>query len=68
MEFSRNELEVGREIDVYVESVENDAGMLTLSKEKAAKVQGWDKIGRNFREGDLVEGTIRRKIKGRLSG
>ena len=40
MEFSRNELEVGREIDVYVESVENDAGMLTLSKEKAAKVQG----------------------------
>src|SRR3989339_1134549 len=64
MEFSRNELEVGREIDVYVESVENDAGMLTLSKEKAAKVQGWDKIGRNFREGDLVEGTIRRKIKG----
>ncbi|MDO8748152.1 MAG: 30S ribosomal protein S1 [Candidatus Omnitrophota bacterium] len=64
MEFSRNELEVGREVDVYVESVENDAGMLTLSKEKAAKVQGWDKIGRNFREGDLVEGTIRRKIKG----
>ena len=64
MEFSRNELEVGREVDVYVESVENDAGMLTLSKEKAAKVQGWDKIGRNFREGDLVEGMIRRKIKG----
>lgn len=63
-EFAKSELEIGKEVDVYVESVENDMGMVVLSKEKAGKMQGWDKIGRNFREGDLIEGVIRRKIKG----
>lgn len=63
-EFSKEELEVGREIEVYVDAVENDSGMVVLSKEKAAKLQGWDRIDRNFREGDLIEGVVRRKIKG----
>ncbi len=63
-QFSRDELEVGREIEVYVEAAENDLGMVVLSKEKAAKLQGWNKIFKNFREGDLVDGVVRRKIKG----
>jgi len=63
-EFQKDELEVGREIDVYVESTENDLGMVVLSKVKAGKLQGWDKIDKNFREGDLMDGTIKRKIKG----
>lgn len=63
-EFSGEELEVGREIEVYVDSAENDIGTVVLSKEKAIKLQGWDRIGRNFREGDLIEGVVRRKIKG----
>lgn len=64
LEFSKNELEIGKEIEVYVESIEDDAGRVILSKEKAQKLQGWDKIDRNFREGDLVDGAVRRKIKG----
>src|SRR3989338_8307369 len=63
-QFSRDELKTGTEVDVYIESIENDAGMIVLSREKAYKLQGWNKIGNNFREGDLVEGSIRRKIKG----
>lgn len=63
-QFSREELKPGVEVDVYIESIENDAGMIVLSREKAYKLQGWNKIGLNFREGDLVEGSIRRKIKG----
>ena len=63
-EFQKDELEVGKEIDVYVESTENDLGMVVLSKVKAGKLQGWDKIDKNFREGDLMDGTIKRKIKG----
>ena len=63
-QFSREELKPGTEVDVYIESIENDAGMVVLSREKAYKLQGWNKIGLNFREGDLVEGSIRRKIKG----
>ena len=63
-EFRKDELEIGREIEVYVESTENDSGMVVLSKEKAGKLQGWNKIDKNFREGDLIDGVIRRKIKG----
>ena len=63
-EFSKDELEIGKEIEVYVESSENDLGMVVLSKDKASKLQGWDKIDRNFREGDLIDGTVKRKIKG----
>lgn len=63
-EFSKDELVIGRELDVYVDLVENDAGVIVLSKEKAYKMQGWDKIGQNFKEGDLVAGIVKRKIKG----
>ncbi|TAN61371.1 30S ribosomal protein S1 [bacterium] len=63
-EFSASELEVGREIEVYVDSIESDAGMVVLSREKAIKLQGWHRIDKNFRDGDLIEGTVRRKIKG----
>lgn len=63
-EFSNAELEVGREIEVYVDSIESDAGTVVLSREKAIKLQGWHRIDKNFRDGDLIEGTVRRKIKG----
>lgn len=63
-EFSNAELVVGREIEVYVDAIENDAGTVVLSREKAIKLQGWHRIDKNFRDGDLIEGTVRRKIKG----
>lgn len=63
-EFSNAELEVGKEIEVYVDSIESDAGTVVLSREKAIKLQGWHRIDKNFRDGDLIEGTVRRKIKG----
>ncbi|NQU18580.1 30S ribosomal protein S1 [bacterium] len=61
---SKKELEVGKEIDVYVESVENDDGMMVLSREKARRLHGWDSISSSSKEGDLVEGFVRRKVKG----
>lgn len=64
-EFPRpKELKVGEEIDVYVESKENDEGMVVLSKEKAERLRGWNRINDNYKEGDLIEGKIKRKVKG----
>ena len=63
-EFAQVDLEVGKEIDFFVESIENDAGMITLSREKAIRIQGWDKIVKNHQEGDLVEGRPTKKVKG----
>src|SRR5260370_5197095 len=44
-------LEVGDEVDVLLERLENDEGMVVLSKEKAAYRQNWNKITSVF-EGD----------------
>ncbi|MDD5449576.1 MAG: 30S ribosomal protein S1, partial [Candidatus Omnitrophica bacterium] len=57
-------LKVGDEVEVLLEAKENENGMLVLSREKAKKTSGWEAIIRNFKEGDLIQGKIMRKIKG----
>ncbi len=39
-----DEVEVGDEVEVLLERLENEDGMVVLSKEKAAHKQNWDKI------------------------
>ncbi|MFH0738933.1 MAG: 30S ribosomal protein S1 [Candidatus Omnitrophota bacterium] len=63
-EFTKDDLEVGKELDFFVDSVEDDSGNILLSREKAVRVQGWDKIVKNAKEGDLISGRPMRKIKG----
>lgn len=64
-EFSgSHDLVVGQEVEVYVENKEDDNGMIVLSRDKARRLHGWDKINQGFKEGDLVDGTIRKKVKG----
>lgn len=59
-------LKVGDEIEVLVEETENEAGRVVLSKRKAEKNQGWDRIVEQYGEGDNVEGKVTRKVKGGL--
>jgi len=63
-EFKRDELEVGRELDFFVDSIEDDMGMMSLSREKARCMQGWDMIVKNSQDGTLVEGKPVKKVKG----
>jgi len=63
-EFTQSDLEVGKELDFFVESVENDAGIIALSREKAIRIQGWDKIVKFSQTGELVEGRPVKKVKG----
>ncbi len=58
------DIDVGSEIDVYVDSIEDDNGMIVLSRDKARRLHGWDKINQGFKEGDLVDGIVRKKVKG----
>ena len=44
------EVEVGDEVEVLLERLENEDGMVVLSKEKAAHKQNWDKIVKVFEE------------------
>jgi len=63
-QFRPAELEADMELDFLVESIEDDAGMIVLSREKAAQMHGWEKIVQNQREGNLVEGRVSKKVKG----
>lgn len=59
-------LKVGDEIDVLLESIEDDDGMVVISKKKAEKILGWENIINNYNEGDTIKGLAVRKVKGGL--
>ena len=66
-EFEDEEIEVGDEVEVLLERLENDEGMVVLSKEKAAHKQNWDKIVKVFQDGGLVKGKVKGVVKGGLT-
>ena len=65
-EFEDEEIEVGDEVEILLEKLEDDDGMIVLSKEKAAHKQNWDKIVAVFEEGGLVRGKVKSAVKGGL--
>src|SRR5215472_16928537 len=59
-------LQVGDEVDVLLERLENEEGMVVLSKEKAAYRQNWNKIVAVFQGDGLIKGKVRSVVKGGL--
>src|ERR1700750_3452699 len=59
-------LEVGDEVDVLLERLENDEGMVILSKEKAAYRQNWRKIVGVFQGDAIIKGKVKSVVKGGL--
>jgi small subunit ribosomal protein S1 len=59
-------LEVGDEVDVLLERLENEEGMVVLSKEKAAYRQNWNKIVGVFEGEGLIKGKVKSVVKGGL--
>ena len=60
-------IHVGSEIDVFLESRENENGLVELSKEKADKLKIWDQISEACERDELVEGVITGRVKGGLT-
>jgi len=56
----------GQEIEVILEEVEDQAGLILLSKRKADRIRDWIKVTEKHNEGDIVTGNVVRKIKGGL--
>ncbi len=63
---SPGEVEIGDEIDVLLEQVESENGLVQISKRKADRIRGWESIVQTKKEGDPVSGKVTRKIKGGL--
>ncbi len=60
-------IEVGDSVEVFVESREDDSGLVIVSKEKADKLRVWDDISAAAEAEELVDGTIIARVKGGLS-
>ncbi len=59
-------VDVGDEVQVWLENVESDSGHIILSKRKADRIINWHHIISTKNENDAVEGRVMRKIKGGL--
>jgi small subunit ribosomal protein S1 len=60
-------VKVGDEVDVFLESREDEHGLCILSKEKADRLKVWDEISAACERDELIEGTISTRVKGGLS-
>ncbi len=57
-------LQVGDEVEVYIERIENAMGEAVLSREKARREESWVRLEEKFNAGERVEGVIFSQVKG----
>lgn len=59
-------LSEGLQLDVLLDKIEDDNGMVVLSKRKADEKIRWDSVLANYKEGSVIEGVIRNRVRGGL--
>ena len=57
-------IKVGDVLDVFLEKMENQDGLVVLSKQRADFVRVWDRVKEAHDNAQVVEGRLVRKIKG----
>jgi small subunit ribosomal protein S1 len=60
------DLQIGSQIDVYVEKLEDKTGAPVLSFDQAEQKKNWDNILTKFPEGSIAAGRVKAKVKGGL--
>ncbi len=58
------ELNVGDEVEVYLERIENALGEAVLSRDKARREESWVRLEKQFEAGEKVTGVIFSRVKG----
>ncbi|MEP2988120.1 MAG: 30S ribosomal protein S1 [Parasphingorhabdus sp.] len=58
------EINVGDEVEVYVDRIENVNGEAMLSRDRARREASWDKLEKEHDEGNRVDGVIFGRVKG----
>ena len=61
-----NPPKIGDKVQVLLETVEDENGVIALSYRKAKRQKEWEAILAKHKEGDKVTGAVTRKIKGGL--
>lgn len=63
----KSSINPGDEVEVYVEKIENENGMVVLSKDRADMMKAWNDISKAAESQEVIEGTVIAKVKGGLS-
>jgi small subunit ribosomal protein S1 len=58
------EVEVGDEVEVALDTVEDGFGETRLSREKAKRMRTWSRLEESFEESKVVTGTISGRVRG----
>jgi len=58
------EIEVGDEVEVFLDRVENARGEAVISRDKARREAAWDKLEKAYADDARVEGAIFGRVKG----
>lgn len=61
-----SEVKIGDHIEVLIEQLENDDGMVVVSKRRAEQQRNWDRVLANYVEGGTIKGSIKGRVKGGL--
>jgi small subunit ribosomal protein S1 len=61
-----SELEIGSDIEIFLERLEDRFGNPQLSFDKAEQKKNWEKIVNTCEEGSVITGRVRSKVKGGL--
>ena len=57
-------LQVGDEVEVFLDRVENARGEASISREKARREEAWDRLEQAYAKEERVEGAIFGRVKG----
>jgi small subunit ribosomal protein S1 len=57
-------IQVGQDIQVFIDDIEDPDGMLVLSKKKADFMRVWDLVNQSYDRAEIVKGKCVRRIKG----
>ena len=60
-------IKVGDEVDVYLDQMGEEDGLLELSKEKADLMKAWEEISKAVERDETVKGLITSRVKGGLA-
>lgn len=61
------QVKVGEQVEVLIDRIENENGMIALSKDKADMLRAWSDISKAAENEEIIEGTVVAKVKGGLS-
>jgi small subunit ribosomal protein S1 len=61
------QVKAGDKVEVLIDRIENENGMVALSKDKADMLRAWSDISKAAENEEIIEGTVVAKVKGGLS-